>query len=184
MPRKKKTVDAKIRDLISKEAQNLGVSFTPLYPWVAVRILPKERQINGIWLPDNNQHKPLYEAIVLQTWNPRRVHEYDPESGEIVDRVITSQVKRGDHILFPHWDGFPLPNLPESTHRIVREFIWDAKGGIPFILHVDQVSIRAKLEEFLFENGHTSGRAHQLAMSLLSRFSVVDTNVVPATIRV
>lgn len=80
----------------------------PMYPWVLVRVLPKEHKIGGIWLPENQQNKPIYEGIVLETWQ---------KAGK------QSEFKVGDRIAFPSFEGAPHPYLDDKMYRLVREVV-------------------------------------------------------------
>lgn len=82
----------------------------PLYPQIFVRVLPKEARKGLIYLPEKSS-KPVYEALVLRTYVQKKVD----------GNLVTASVKPGDHILFEHWAGLPIPFLDESRYRVLRE---------------------------------------------------------------
>lgn len=183
---KKKTIQEKLQAIVNEEySQKPNRLLTLLYPWVMVRVLPKEENLGLIIVPEKSQHKPMYEAIVLKTWQPRWVVERD-EADDPVSRWITSSLEPGDHIIYPHFDGVPIPgvsdpsfSLEASKHGIIliREFIWDAKGGVPAKIHVQRMPIRQELEEHLFGAASmTSLAAHNLAASLLEHYDIIPKN--------
>jgi co-chaperonin GroES (HSP10) len=110
------------------------------FPLVAVRVLTKEQMRNGIVMPGTDQNKPLHEGIVLATWD-RKVFEQSKimEDGTryTEQRVLHSQFKPGDHVLFPHWTGAPLGGLDEHRYRVVKEWEWkfEKDGGIYGIIN-------------------------------------------------
>ena len=97
----------------------------PLYPWVLVRVLPKEQAPLGrIILPDNNTHnKILYEGIVLEPGLP--MWKMVDVSGRYQMVQMFSQYEPGDHVVFPHYEGIPVPYLNEmdgkDAYRVIRE---------------------------------------------------------------
>lgn len=118
------------KDELFELAQRMYKSFhrriTPIYPWVLVRVLPKEQQLGRIWMPES-QNKVIYEGLVLETWQPfwRSFSKdaYDPNE-EQLERFFESDLKPGDHVLFPHFEGMPVPYLNEEekdAYRLVRE---------------------------------------------------------------
>jgi co-chaperonin GroES (HSP10) len=95
--------------------------FTPLYPWVLIRVLPREQRYMGrIILPDNkSQNKPVHEGIVLHTWMPRLDKK---------NKVMYSELHPGDHVVYPHFAGLPIPGWDERYYRIVPECVRPEKG--------------------------------------------------------
>lgn len=110
--------------------------FKPLYPWLLVRVLPKEQKVGTLWLPEK-QNKVLYEGIVLETW------------GESKGRK--SEVKRGDRVWFPHYEGMPCSYLNENHYRLIREYTTDVNcGTFGKIRYAENNRVAEKLNE-LFE---------------------------------
>jgi co-chaperonin GroES (HSP10) len=107
----------------------------PTYPWVLIRVIPKEQKLGGIYLPDNagsaQQNKPLYEGIVLVTWKPF-VDKLKPvkEGGAEYYRERKSEFVPGDRILYPSFAGLPVNFLDETKYRLVREWTYDPSGGV------------------------------------------------------
>lgn len=98
----------------------------PRYPWVVVRVLPREQVVGGIILSENKQNKPVLEGIVLRTWEPwtKKVNDSSfPELGGTKEIAIPmkSNFVIGDHIIFQHWTGLPLPGVHENIYRMVPE---------------------------------------------------------------
>jgi len=102
-------------------------AFQPMYPWVLVKVLKREQKHGSIVLLEGSkQNKPTHEGIVVTTWAPCS----KPMKGKMVD--IRSELKVGDHVLFPHWAGLPVAGLDVDDYRIVKECEWgaDKEGGI------------------------------------------------------
>lgn len=98
----------------------------PIPPWVIVRILPKEqRTAGGIWLAEDNQNKPLYEGIVLETWRPYDTEYTYVEGGKKKTRMVHMEcdVKVGQRIAFPHYEGQPVRYLDDKYYRMVRQSV-------------------------------------------------------------
>lgn len=101
-----KTKEQKLADLCQEIYRDHARLFKPFYPWILIRVLPKEQEVGSILLLES-QRRFAYEGIVLSSWE-------DPKHG-------VSEVEVGDRILFPHFEGLPLPDLDEKYYRIVRE---------------------------------------------------------------
>lgn len=150
-----------------KEYEDLGINFQPLYPAVLVRVLPKEHMQGGIWLTDSKQNKPVYEGIVLRTYPPKRI-KLDSSKWLTMD----SGLSMGDHILFPHWSGEPVPwlrNILASKSVEAEEYrVIPARGllslagmrdsGEPYlIVNYERESLDAKLKEILQQHDPDQG---------------------------
>lgn len=98
------------------------IRFTPRYPWVLVRVLPKAQQIGRIILPQN-QNKIMYEGIVLAVWAPFWIHKDRLVNGnwESNRTLRVSQLGVGMRIGFPHYEGLPVRYFDENNYRVVRE---------------------------------------------------------------
>jgi co-chaperonin GroES (HSP10) len=171
MPRKKKAIQDQITELAQREYRETGRSFRPLYPWILVRILPKEAWSSSgrIVLPAS-QNKVLYEGIVLETYQPVK---------KLVDDAhvtVTCPLKPGDQIAFPHWDGFPVPFLNERTHRCIREIVTEALGGVPFKIEADDEDTVTQLARRIQAKRKLSFQnAYKLAEDILLKFTVIPT---------
>lgn len=104
--------------------------FTPLHPFVLVRVLPKDHiTTGGVYLPDTAQNKPVYEGIVIKTWmsydEVKRVKHLDgmPGEGDYDEIIIYHEcaVKPGDRIAFPHYEGLAFPYGDSQYYKLVRE---------------------------------------------------------------
>jgi co-chaperonin GroES (HSP10) len=103
-----------------------GKRVKPLPPKIIVRVLPKEhRTESGLYTPGAVANKPVYEGIVLETFEPyNEEHKTKFENGDegIVYVPRRCSVKVGDHILFPHWEGQPLSDyFDEKYYRIIPD---------------------------------------------------------------
>jgi len=116
----------KALDKIAQDLYQGNRMFTPLFPWVFVRVLPKEQvRPSGIILPAK-QNKIFHEGIVLAVWKTGVTsHE-----GHL--QVRKSELCPGDHVLFPHWAGLPISGFSEERYRVVKEQEWstEKEGGI------------------------------------------------------
>lgn len=119
------------KDELYELAQRMYKSFNrrikPIYPWVLVRVLPKEQQLGRIWVPES-QNKVIYEGIVLETWEPFlksvQMREEDCPSRREYYIEVKSELYPSDHVLFPHFEGMPVPYLngeEKDAYRLVRE---------------------------------------------------------------
>jgi hypothetical protein len=132
------------------------VRIKPTWPWVLIRLVPKEQQYGSLYLPDNagsaKQHKPLWEGIVLETWAPHwslmRLPQVESKDQEIWRE---SDFKRGDRVLFPHFAGLPVKFLDENNYRLIREWTFDPHGGALGIVHYDGDKKYKKVLDDLFE---------------------------------
>jgi co-chaperonin GroES (HSP10) len=136
----------------------------PVWPWVVVRIMPKEQQFGSILLPEK-QNKLFYEGIVLAVWKPFWRHysgslKFDEEigsGGRVVNKsiLVESAVEIGDRVMFMHFEGQPVPWLDEKNYRMIHEFETHPNGGIWGTIETEQDrGLRDKLDK-LFRN-HTS----------------------------
>jgi len=110
---------------------------TPKHPYILVRVLPKEHITGGgIILPETEQNKPVYEAIVIETWKPwdetREVKkrfeseirgEYQlSDHTEFVTIHHECTVKPGDRIAFQHFSGIAMYGyLDDKCYRLIAE---------------------------------------------------------------
>ena len=117
-------------------------------PYVLVRILPKEMMFGDIIILEKS-NKPTWEGIVLRTWEAvQPTSAYTQIDGNIyrrdpMFRMIQSELTPGDHVLFPHFAGQPVPGLDSDVYRLIPEGI--TKGG-KWIFGNDVGVIFAKLD--------------------------------------
>lgn len=106
-----------LAELALEEFHKRSVNFQPLYPAVLVRVLPKEKVSDSglIYLPDEKVNKPIYEGIVLRTYLPHTM----VWKGKHI--TLTSGLEVGDHVLFPHWSGEPVPGLHDESNTLANE---------------------------------------------------------------
>lgn len=135
----------------------------PNWPWVLVRVVPKEQKFGSLYLPDGDgsarQNKPLMEGIVLETWKPHWSKFRQKIEGSAFVQAETeqevwreSEFKVGDRILFPSFAGLPVNFLDDKNYRLVREWTFDPNGGAVGIVNFDgDVKLKQELER-VFEN--------------------------------
>jgi len=121
----------------------------PTWPWVLLRVVPKEQRYGSLYLPDSTgasqQNKPLWEGIVLETWPAHWSRVKGTMTGNTFESVgreheiwRESDFKRGDRCLFPSFAGLPVNFLDEQKYRLVREWTFDPNGGCLGIVHYDK----------------------------------------------
>lgn len=138
---------------LAQEIYELGERrIEPTWPWVLVRLAPKEQIRNGIVLPDSygsqSQNKPLFEGIVLATWKPHFSKWRKPNEA-YEDHLVwrESEFEVGDRVLFPSFAGLPVNFLDETNYRLVREWTFDELGGVFGKVSYDgDVKIKRELE--------------------------------------
>lgn len=143
--------------------------FTPQYPWVFVRVLPKEQVTDsGIVLPMLDQNKTVHEGIVLATWGPveavpmpRRDEgaEQDWRAGKSTryhGEHKESALTPGDHVLFHFYAGAPIEGFSDKRYRVIKECDWKQgeEGGIfGKVNHpARELRIQAQLERIIRES--------------------------------
>lgn len=146
-----------------------------LCPQVLVRVLPRDYYVGNIYIPDTKEsNKPVYEGITVRTWRPKKLPGKNP--GDFYE--IRSELKPGDHVLFPHFAGQPIPGLNQDRYRSVPEGI--TRNG-KFIFGNDVGCIFAKVDykrysvEELFNDifeDCPEGNAEELLRQLLDNFDM------------
>ena len=129
-------------------------SVLPMHPWVLVYVLPREQKLGKLFLP-GSQQKVTLEGIVLSTWAQWTEERGFRENGVEKTRIVVhkSELSIGDHVLFPHWSGLPIPGMDETKFRVVKELGWskNEEGGIYGLVEYSEpdTSTNAKLRELL-----------------------------------
>lgn len=169
--------------------------FIPLRPWVFVRVLPREHKIGSLWTPDTKStNKPMHEGIVLKTWEPYRTTKYkhsqilagDGKPYPICDDIVTyhkSDLKPGEHVIYPHFAGMPVPGWDERYYRVVPEHVKTDRGidwnGIIFgKLNYPAESVREVLEELIgsgtdCEDNQSNHNFEEALNNILANFDVI-----------
>lgn len=160
--------------------------FTPMYPWVAVLVLSKEQTLkSGIILPNHEQNKPMYEGIVLSTWNEKWIETgtIDKDGARLTKcHLRRSQLSPGDHVLFHHWAGNPIHGYSDQRFRCVREEDWheNKNGGIIAKINYDTADrdpiqgVIDMLAPMTVMASFTSAEESLLAAKMRSRYVVID----------
>jgi co-chaperonin GroES (HSP10) len=169
------------------------------YPWVLVRILSKEVQTSaGVWLLDSkNTSSPVYEGVVLQTWESfeetKSVWKTEaiyltkgsdtPQDYRVCTDTVSirkSQFKLGDHVIFPHWTGLPLPGLLPEEYRQVPELVdrtigLQSNALIMGTVNREEPPVEDKLINWFVDNVNTRF-AKAIAKDLLEDFDIIPKN--------
>jgi co-chaperonin GroES (HSP10) len=117
-------------------------TFRPLWPWVFVMTLPKDQIMqNGLYLPAE-QNKTVHEGIVLATWEP-----FIDKN----DEWHECNLELGEHVLFPHFSGMPIPGYSNMLYRVVRSEDWkeNEQGGVFCTVEHKRASPVEKLRSIL-----------------------------------
>ena len=140
------TYEEKINRL-AKGSHKEHRGFTPRWPWILVRVLPKPEVAGSIILPQSKEKLSL-EAIVLKTWEPftqdqtstfesvhsfamrvnrraRKLYADLPEEDQpvrvtrTVEKVCDLQI--GQPVTFQFYPGLPVVGYDDKYYRIVKE---------------------------------------------------------------
>jgi hypothetical protein len=146
-----------VRKLLYEEydRQGGGRRLAPRYPYLLVRVLPKEYKVGSLFIPDlgkGSQSKPNYEGVVLEVWQPwvktLRTSYGDPDVADSELRVqMQSVLAVGDHVMFPHWAGYPAGFLDAEKYRLVREDTSDDLGHVVAKFEYEKPDLRRKIQE-------------------------------------
>jgi len=138
---------AKLKALVSKTYEGLGTRIIPARGKILIRVIPKEteRQINvgggktlSLVLPEKNQNKPTWEGQVLAVYKPwlEQVQISCQTCNQQGTRDIMHRpsVAVGDHVLFPHHLGAPVPSMcyywKTGDYRLIDEH--DIQGVLEY----------------------------------------------------
>lgn len=171
-----KTIRERISELVAEAYGGHDLVVTPRYPQVLVKVLPRTTvSSGGIVLPEK-QNKIMIEAVVLETYAPfTKFTEktFDANAGERFKEKehVTSMFRVGDHVLFRHHLGTPVPQLDAGTgeYRIVNENEIDGT--------LDYVGRQASERE-LIELLCTSTKSSE---ALLKKYHLIPKNLRPLT---
>lgn len=159
--------EEQIDALALRQYEEKNRKFTPLYPWVFVRVLPKEQTMkSGIILPAIEQNKTVHEAIVLAVWQPKYVK----------GNQLVSSFSPGDHVLLPHWAGLPVEGFSAKHYRVVKEEGWreTQDGGIFARVDYDEERPVFRLRDLLVGENLPEDMVEHLVRVLEARFLLVD----------
>lgn len=173
---------SRIKDLVREAYEGFGISLRPRYPHVLIRIIPKEGiSQGGILLPDK-QNKTVWEGQVLSVYTPFWKHRMGqvqcPDCSRVMEHqvIICPDVLPGDHILFQHFEGVPVPRYDggKGDYRLLEE------SKILAVLEYAQDSVEEKLKK-LVESGiaedpnpvYSVEQSARIVSELLDRADVV-----------
>ena len=115
-------------ELLKAQIGEGATRIRPLFPYCVVYVLPRDRMSRGgIVLPDyagsGAQAKLTEEGIILRVWFGEKKILFKRD-GKDCEMTIRSDMQPGDHVLFPHWAGQPLPgeSWPDARFRFVKEY--------------------------------------------------------------
>lgn len=118
-----------LKDKAREVYESLHYNIQPRYPYALVWVLPKSQKIGEIYVPDKS-NKPVYEGLVLRThksfYKYGKLPGHFPEGTDAVLRyqvLVSSELNPGDHILFQHFQGIPVPALDGGVgdYRLIDE---------------------------------------------------------------
>lgn len=125
-----------LRKLVTELYEQAGVENIPLFPRILIRVLPRNQRVGSIYLPDEGkQNKPTWEGVVIRTYEPFYQKVYlsdvtwvrdDPDPEVRYVQKCESDLKPGDHVLFPHIEyGITPVNLDggRGDYRCVPEHL-------------------------------------------------------------
>lgn len=173
-----------LSDIVGKFARELADRVAPTitlkYPWVLVRVLPRENKVGSIVIPGSaqgiGQNKPVHEGIVLHTWKPW-VKQWT-KNGEAYLHHVKPSVKLGDHVLFHHWAGQELYGFDKQEFRVVRSDDWSetVDGGILAVLDYNETDNTRKVLADMVEEWFNAYAtiSTDLADQIEERFQLID----------
>lgn len=166
----------KYLNAVSQELYQRNRRFTPLYPWVFVRVLEREQQRSGIWVPGAVQNKVVHEGLVIATWLPRQ-----KDCG--CDRV-SSELKIGDHVLFQHFAGVPIEGYDRDRYRVVRECDWDPanEGGIFATVEYGGLNITQRMSHHLKKSGFSHTQADKAVREIYENCMLIPRDMRSVTL--
>ena len=148
------------KEQVAKTFAGLNYGLRPRPPYVLVRVIPKEQSINlgggkVLFLPDvdgKRQQKPTYEGQVLRVYEPywkQFQRTVDAEGNLRKWQVqVKCELKPGDHVVFSHFEGIPVPALchdwKKGDYRLLRD---DCIFGV---LEYEQLSTIARIQTVLY----------------------------------
>lgn len=141
-------------EVLVKAYVEKNFAYKLLYPSIIVRVLPKPDRFGLLYIPDQYKNKPVYEGVVMQTWEKKTVVIHGKE------HILTPELKQGDLVLFSHWAGQPISVLgfDEEEWRILPDkSVFNKPGYLddpsPFcILDIEKENPKVKFSDLLCAN--------------------------------
>lgn len=160
-------------------------NYTLLYPSIIVRVIPKPDKFGMLILPEAYRNKPVYEGVVVQTWEKKTVQT---SKGEI---VMTPTFKLGDIVLFHHWAGAPVPFVDDfgEEYRLIPDKHLFNKPGVlddaaPFvIIDTDKENPKTYMKTILDESGllPVGWTSDAIVSHLFKEFDIVPKHTISLT---
>ena len=182
------TVEQKVKlgKMVTDLYEQAGVETIPLFPKILLRVLPKEQKVGSIYLPEGSkQNKPTWEGVVIRVYEPFFQKVYLSEVSWVRDdpdpvlryvQKCESELKPGDHVLFPHIEyGITPISLDggRGDYRCVPEHLIMAR------VNYRKETTREWLREFI---GSSELAVPELVDTLLQNADVIRRDVVSLTI--
>jgi hypothetical protein len=184
-----------VKEAYLKCGQRIGV----LKGKYLVRVLPKETMSPSgrIVLADmdgpGKQNKPVYEAVVLEVykrycrdeWRRNLYKQTDVEPDWVTVRTwFEPIVEVGDHIMFQHWVGVPVPplDLGIGDYRVIPE------QEIICKVEYEKKKVADELVGIVWSSGIDTTNHHDeetpkaLVAAILERYNVVSKYVEAKTL--
>lgn len=172
-----------VAELALKTYADTGITITPLFPAVLVRVLPPPtKSASGLILfaetTTQGNHNPVYEGIVLRPYPPKKTVYKGKEI------LLDSGLKVGDHICFPHWAGEPVKGLDDDRYRLVpakgilsevgRQDAGEILGIVSRVRSLDARDLADDAMLSLIKGPITSKQLTEWAYEFLKKYDVID----------
>lgn len=111
------------------------VHFTPVYPGVLVRVLPKPAFFGMLILPEAYRNKPVYEGVVIKTYAPKTVTITNHATSEEKRTELVAMLRKirpnsnGDDPIWDHYDALKAEIVKGFTHSTTLDIASDLQPG-------------------------------------------------------
>lgn len=172
------------KERVRKTFEALHYDVRPRHPNILVRIIPKDVAVQLgagkiIWLPagadDKKQNKPVAEGQVLRVYEPfwrkwRTKFKFD-NTVSTAEVQFSSDLRVDDHILFPHWSGFPVKGLCHDWRR--GDYRLVPENEVLGVLEYSKDSIRERIFRIIHTEAVSSGATDRAVQDLLEVADVI-----------
>lgn len=169
-----------LKRYVQKTYEGLGLDVLPIYPYVLLRVIPKEQEIGlgagrRLFTPQR-VNKTVFEGQIIKTYRPGNVVTKRCEKcGTVAGRMSwrESSLKPGQHVLFAHYVGIPVEQLcyywKAGEYRLVEE------GAILGVVEYEDKTDEEKLREILDKRFPNASRydIEKAVQDVLSQSTVV-----------